>query len=66
MNRVCAIHTRGCYYRINNVGLGTILQSLQAEQYVGFINLPTDLNDWLPENIHTYSKIQIFLYNLLP
>lgn len=32
-----------------NVDLNTILQSLQAEQYVGFINLPADLNDWLPE-----------------
>ena len=52
MNRVCAIHTRFLLFPNQQTYWNTILQSLQAKQYVGFINLPADLNDWLPESIH--------------
>ena len=63
---MCNTHAVFVVLESTNVDWNTILKSLQAEQYVGFINLPADLNDWLPENIHTYSKIQIYLYNPLP
>lgn len=49
---MCNTHTAFVVTKSVNVDLDTILQSLLAEQYVGFINLPADLNDWLPESIH--------------
>ena len=49
---MCNTHAVFVVPESTNVDWNTILKSLQAEQYVGFINLPADLNDWLPESIH--------------
>lgn len=49
---MCNTHAVFVVLESTNVDWNTILKSLQAEQYVGFINLPADLNDWLPESIH--------------
>ena len=49
---MCNTHAVFVVPESTNVDWNTILQSLQAEQYVGFINLPADLNDWLPESIN--------------